>query len=489
VPLDGLSDAENVLIRDGKFIVRPGVTAYGDDINERPLGYIQYFNNAGTVITVMGTDLGWHKLDSATDTWTDITEALNPLTGGALDPHIFRIFQKAGATWLLGTNGADAPKKWDSVAATYVDMGGSPPRARCMEMTFERLILGNLLSGGTISPVAVDVSAFQDFDSGWGATQTALLADTPGEIMSMNNLGLFQTAIYKKDAIYLAIAQGATDPFRFELKVAPVAGPASYRSVVPLPDGTQIYLAEDGDIKLFDGISVRSYLGRGAQDFITGSMNVSTIRRAFGFLDTERGEAVFMYPEQTETEASVGIVINLRTRAFWPLRWSALEFSAGIKLALDTGATIGELSGTIGGLAATIGEFASSTPRRFLGQIGGQTYQDTGDDDAGTAIPFHAESGLFNLGSSLRRKTVHEVHYRFVQTAAAQNIDARLGYSDHGEARTLETAQTLALNTAGPYKSSHRRTARLVSQRLEGSASQPIQIREINVIASLRGVR
>ena len=39
---DGLVDSKNWVYRNSNFFVRPGLTNFADDIDERPMGYIQY---------------------------------------------------------------------------------------------------------------------------------------------------------------------------------------------------------------------------------------------------------------------------------------------------------------------------------------------------------------------------------------------------------------------------------------------------------------
>jgi hypothetical protein len=177
-----LRDAENWILRDGVFSIRPGYTevALGNEPAGRILGFAEYIHNDGSRKLVAGTATGWYVHDVAGNEWDDITGTA--LTGGVSDFVVFRVFDKAGVKYLLGTNGANTMKKWNGTAATYSDVAGAPPRARCMAISNDRIVLFNLKSGATISGSAYDVSANKDFDAGWGVTLTGILADTPGEI-------------------------------------------------------------------------------------------------------------------------------------------------------------------------------------------------------------------------------------------------------------------------------------------------------------------
>ena len=103
---EGLYQSENWVLRDGVFQVRPGSTVFGNDINQRATGYIQYRHSDAALRTVKGTIAGWWKYAAGTDLFTDITGTA--LTATAVQQQVFRVFQKAGATWLLGINSASS---------------------------------------------------------------------------------------------------------------------------------------------------------------------------------------------------------------------------------------------------------------------------------------------------------------------------------------------------------------------------------------------
>lgn len=489
-----LSEVENFLLRDGGFTLRPGLLAFADDIDERPMAYVFYKNNSDTVFIVMATDDAWWHYNAGTDAWTDISDVIT-LTATAVDHTTFRVFQTAGATTLLGTNGVDAPNKWTGTGNMAV-IGGSPPKARCMAINNNIVMLGHLTSGGTTSPVAIDVSDPLDPDNGWG-TFVTLLADTPGHIVSMNELGSLLTAIYKDDAIYLAAASGGVDPFTYELKYADIDGPASEKCVVPIAEGQQVVLTNQGDVKIFDG---NSYIGfhkaygstrETILKRVRETANFTNFSRSWGVYKQRRREVWFFYPEQNASDPNIGIVLNLNTGGVWPIRYGGHSLSAGLDLDIPTGPTIGELVGTVGEQPAgqTIGEYGSSVSRLILGDIGGQSYQDTGDDDAGTVIDFTAETGLQGLEAPNNIKTLHEIQYLFKKAAMSQNVSTQVGVMNYGEDRALGTARTIDVGADGPYIKGYRQDGRLFSLRLSGSASYPITWRGAFVHASLRGQR
>jgi len=152
--------------------------------------------------------------------------------------------------------GADNPKKWTGTG-NYADIGGTPQKAGAMMIVNNRLILGNLATDG---PVAVDVSANLDFDTGWA--QVKLLADTPGHIKTMLEGGPSQGYIYKSDGIHAAIAQSGLIPFALPLVPQSLGmhGPTSAQDIGADSRGYHYWVADNGAVYRFDGVSIL-YLG------------------------------------------------------------------------------------------------------------------------------------------------------------------------------------------------------------------------------------
>ena len=493
VPLDALRDAENWMRRAGKFRVRPGFTAWATNPAQRPTGLIQYVAHDLGLRTVLGTVSGWWRYNAATDAWVDITQPANALTASVTQLQVFRTFSKAGATWLLGVNGKDAPKKWDSTAATYVNIAGSPPIARCMMVVADRVILGNLTSGATLSPVAIDVSALSDFDSGWGTVLVKVLGEITGEIVAMQELGHLQGAIYASEAIAIATAQEGSVPFRFEFRPG-IKGPVTAKAVAALSEGLHAYLAGDSAVYAFDGTTPRS-LGLAIQRQIANTITTDRLGRAWVAWDAEHQQLWVVYVPIGGAEPSRGVVIQFPGLACYPVRWTTLTPTCGAKIANPMGSlTIGQLQVPIGELTRTLGELDVSVPRFVIGHSGGQTYQDSGLSDAGASIPSFFEPGLHDLGRRGAFKTVQEVDHFFQTSGGSQIVRPRLGTSDYGEDRVLEadpagTENELNLANGGPYRTGHRLTGRLFTMRVEAEASQSVEWKGSEVTFAMRGLR
>lgn len=474
IPQNGARDCENWLYRDREFRVRPGLTTFGNDINQRPAGFISYDDVGGNRRIVMGTDDGWWTYDEATNTWTDISGTA--LTA-SFEQQVFRFFQVSSDTHLLGVNGKDSAKTWDSDPTTnYAAIGGTPPIARCMMILADSVLLGNLSSGATINPAAIDVSNRLDFNAGYGIRLVAILANAL-DIIAMEEMGDFVGAIYCADSIWLAIAQGGNTPFRFEPKkrFQEGDGPASTLSVAKRGNGSHVYLSRSAHIKQFDGAGLETVWPE-ASAYIRATANIATIGRAWAAYDSENREVLFVYPEKGNFEPNLGVIVKESTGAAYPVRWPGKMMTAGGFAKVARGIRIGDLTMPIGSISQTIGELGSAGLGRriILGESGGQSYESIGDDDAGTGIPFFAETGLNNLGSGTKFKTVQMIEHRFTKIAGSQTVTVKIGKSNSGAERTLSSGHDIDIGSNGPYKTGHRKSSKFLSVRLEGTATRPV---------------
>ena len=470
IPPTALRDAQNWVLRDGIFRVRPGLATFGNDVNERPMGFADYVHNDGARRLVMGTTVGWRKYNTGANTWDSITGVL---TGSATDQVVFRVFDRGGTKYLLGTNGADTLKKWDGAAGAFSAASGSPPRARCMVVANDRIVLFHLLSGPTISGSAYDVSASKDFDAGWGTTLTGILVDTPGSIVSALEFGPLQSVIYKDDAIYVMFAQAPTTaPFRFELKSAAIAGPLSPLCAVQVTDGLHAFLGSDGAVRLFDGVETRS-IGYHVQKYIADRMDPAIAARSFGFFDRELNELVFAFPEVGSSEPNVFVYLNVGSGALWPQRLPqvpGVRVSAGLKVTAQTSITLGDLTGALGDYDKTLGEFDTPARRVILAETGGQVFTNTGKSDGGSAISAFFETGL--VGEERDWKTLIEIEHLLKPQPSAISANVQIGAAVSNEDRVLGAAAAIPHGVAAPpFRTWHRVSTRQFSYRLDVSSS------------------
>jgi hypothetical protein len=473
---DSLYYSRNWVYRDGKFKVRPGLAAYGNSLGEVPLAFYQYDHSDTHRRTVVSSLTKWWNL-SAINVWTDITDPTHPLTGTYTTSPNFRVFYKAGVSYLLGVNGyADAPKKWDGTSATYDDIAGSPPNAKCIACGPDRVLLGNLSYSGETYPLQIDVSAFNDFDSGWLTVQTVNLAETSGQIIEMRELGNLNIVIYKSDAIYVAIPQAQIYPYAFQLVQTGIKGPANSRCVVSTPFG-QIYLSFDGNVYLFNGSYVTP-LGKAIQAHMITNADLDHLDTAWGYYDPRRQMVFFIYRLPGVKEPQEGICVDLlNNNAVWPISWANLRMTAGWGGLLESNILIKDMVEPLSYYTAALQDLTWLYTKTLFADQSGQIYleDDTYTTDGDDPIPFSLETGLFNNSQDGRRWiTIQEMEHFFVTAADEQRICIELGKSNYGENPTYTPAQIIDIGAGGPYVTSYRDTSRLTSLKIYGNATQAI---------------
>lgn len=488
VPPSALIESQNMILRRGRFQPRYGVVAFASNKpSQKVKGVIGYRHSDGTDKLVIGTEAGWWRYNSGTTAWVDISGTAL----AASDHIIFRVFQKDGATHLLGINNqVSTMKKWDGAAATYSAVGGTPPLAKAMMVLANRVLLFNLADNGAysgvISPVGYDVSAFNDFDSGWGSVLNGLLVDTPGPIVAALEMGDLQGAIYKTDAIVMAIAQAATVPFRFEWRVIGNIGPANSRCVVAIPDGSHVFLAPDGSLNRFDGVSVQS-LGYHIQKQILDSCDgVLSQLETTGwlFFDPERNEIQIHYKDASSSQR-LWCVVSLENSSVWPMLWG------GSEMALDDHA---------GGRVVIPG--LTGTHILYFSTLG-QAYKETlAEDVTGTTddIAVIWETPLSDLGAPGYWKTLNSMDHLFQcgvddprnPTPGSETIVITARYSDGGEVPADADAGqniTISASQLNSYTTDHRATGKLMGVKYSGTIDVLFEYRGASGAAVLRGER
>ncbi len=460
--------AENMIFRDGDFKTRPGFATFANDINERPLAYIQYSNVDGATKVVMGTDKGWWLLSS--NTWTSITGTA--LTGSETDFVVFRTFVKGVVTYLLGTNGKDTAKKWDGSAGAYSAIGGSPPKARCMAVLFNRCVLGNLTSGDTIHPAAIDVSNDKDMDTGWG-TQLVAIVGTDSPIVTIRELSDQTAAILKSDEIHLLIAQSGTTPFRPQFVKSGISGPASEKMAARLTEGSVVMVGKDGLASIFDGAAVQE-LPYSIQKQIVSTCNPEKMDRGWCTYDSDRRELWIMFPLQGSVDPNGGVMVNMGTLQVYPIRFAALKMTAGRKIKTATGVSIGDLTVPIGSLTQTLGDLGSNSAVRRLvfGDIGGQSFQDTATKDNAVSIPFSWETPV--RGKAEHFGTIERIRHRFKPSAMSQTVSVQVGKRNEAGDIAYGTAKSLNAGSTRRKVTGHRVTAEYFALRFSGDAHEDV---------------
>lgn len=486
LPEDALATAENMVYRNGKFRVRPGLVELGNTTSKtgRCQGLIEYLHDDGSRRLVKGMVTGWLQYNVATSNWDD--KSGTALTATAQDLQVFRVFVRSGLTWLLGTNGKDSPKKWDGVTATYVDMGGTPQVAKAMAIAGKHLLLGNLATDG---PTAIDVSADLDFDTGWGTTQTESLNQTPGEIMLMLELNEFNTVVYKDDAIHVAQFVAQSDPFRFPLMVSNIRGPMSPQSVVTIADGSQVLLCDDGIVRRYTG-------GVSAPPLIVGGVDLSTAARRLvldsikielkglvsAVYNSRDDEIWFYYPENISNDNSVGIVINLRHQNVMKIRYPGDTPACSIFAFVEDGLTFDEWTTTFDNTPTAFNAFNQRTKRHIVGDgSNDKVYLNNAPTDDGSDITAHWEFGVQALSTTEREKLVTEVETFISKTGANQTATLQFQVTASGEDTSNGTNRAFQTSTGNQHLTGVREKGRFFKLRYDITTDEEISWRGADV--------
>lgn len=465
---------------------------------------------------IVGTTRKILKLNRATAFWEELTgeaitvapESPNTRLNGTwgINPVIFRIFESGSSrgdsrTWLLATNGVDRPLVWtdeipngkmrfmgqilDNIDPGYIDgdndpYGVSAPIARTMAVASNRVLLGNLPS---VSGYAVDVSSFNDMDRGWGRVQRTLVGDTPGEIVSLNEISALAVAIYKTDAIYSAIAQvdfvQTQAPFRFELVKAGVPGPCSPMCVLRMHTGEQAYLGRDGGVYVYDGVAPRD-VGRNVRRMIQPFLDTNNVGRAWGMVDNARKLLWFFYPTKSQN-INRGVVMSTDQGLpfpVWPIQMPAgWQMTAGQRCFFETDTAIGEIEDSLVSQdPKALGDYRTGREEVCIGRINNswftQKWFDDGDyTDEGIPIECYLKTGWNPLGSMIQFKTVHELYHLF--KCEGDELTVNMTVAAHQSDRTIILSGPEGLsNLSVQHRTNHRATGTRFSIELDVMTSR-----------------
>jgi len=449
------------------------IRTYASGVSARPLGVVQWNAETEKNSLVVMTGAGWFHYIPSTGTWVDITGS-NPLTGSPEALGVFRTFEKGNATYLIGCNGSDPPKYWDGETATYTDFASSALASRVPIVSANRMVL----AGAGTDHLIVDVSAFNDFTTGYGTVQQTLLGDTPGEIIAGLEINALRHVIYKTDAIYNGIAQaefyGVAAPFRYEAAATDVPGPVSPLAVLRLPDGTQCYLGEDGGLYVFDGVRPRE-MGRHIRFHVQETWDYNLRRQSWMTFDQHRKLLWIWYPHSTGGMQK-GIVCSVDQAIpglGWPM-WlaelpSGWEATAGRTISTVAAETIGDGSGDlIGDSGDSIGSGQTLVPKETIFDKSGVFYTQKWDD--GTYLDGYAKlsvdciTGYSSFNAPDKFKTVHEVEH-LVELITSQSLAFQLKSTNYGEDVTTSAGATV-VSTTKPRTSSFRQAGKWFALRL-----------------------
>ena len=447
-PGDSLIDGSNVLVRDGRLIIRSGFRKLESaGFGERVMGALYYELANGTKRTVAGGISKRKYYDGSV--WADIT---GPAWTGTEDNQArFVDFPSGGTIYLIGVNGKDATVVWDGVSVADAAIGGGAPIAKDVTACANHVIYGNVILGGISYPCSVMYSESNDHTV-TKATSMIDVAEGQGTIVAVRNLGVQSFAIYTTKAQYVATAQGGAVPFRVDYRSGQ-PGPVSPAAVVVGGDDGQFYFGEDCNFYRFDGGTCKA-IGDGVQPKIFSSLSPSFRQRSHGVYDRQNREIHWFWIPIGSDKPTAGITYSLKTGAFSPIHSYAIPISASWRWNDQSGFRWADLSGTWTNLGLTYPTWLSmgspENSAQMLGGISGQTYIMCGQStDDGYTIPAWWEYPALALAGPGMEIVVEGFEPYYKQIPIPMDLEVRAGTAQFpGGTITYEPAQVFDMSAS-----------------------------------------
>jgi hypothetical protein len=426
LPTNALRLCQNMMrSKNGTLDIRPGHERIGDDgPGGRIVGLVRFKTASGTEKIVAANKTGWWHWDGSD--WNDISGTA--LSGDDDDLARFQVFPVSGAFKVIGVNEANSPKIWDGVAATYSDLGGSPPTAIDVSAAANRLLL-------LASPDNVRISDFNNpevWPSGGG--YSVRLPDVGDEMIGLGAMSRTSVGIFGEQSQYIARAQSGSSPFRFE-KVSDQIGPLS-KAVTVGVGGVRWYLGDDGSIYRFDGNPCVE-VSRAMQKFVQENLHFSNKRMSHGCYVQPLGKIFFWFPSSTDnTYPSLGIYFDPIThemgRLYYPggvTASASWRFVAGVTWA-DVAGLTWETVSAVYPLWSSPG--GTAILRQLLGDQNGKVYGVGIGDGSDNGQPIEAKWELPLKSYAGWDKNIHPETFEtfFRKTTTTTIFDLSLGYTD-----------------------------------------------------------
>jgi len=380
-----------MLSRNGGLAMRNGYRELASTGPATRIMGLVYWRNASdsTNRTVAATRTGLWRFDGTS--WADITGG-TVLNAATTDIVRFEVFSTSGAFSAIAGDGGVVPQTWDGAAATFTDLGGSPPVAVDVSAAANRFLL-------LINPDNIRISAFND-PATWPAGLTVRLPDRGDIKIGMERLGRLAVGIYGEESQWVGRAQRGSFPFRFE-KIDEKPGPLSKGCIIG--DGrVNYYLGTDGITYRFDGTACRP-ISLAMEAFVVENLNHDNKAMAHGWLDSQR-RISWVFPSASSTAPNLGVYLDLNNMSMGRLSYNNITASARWgTVALVTWDDL--TSFTWDTVAATFSSwtaFGQGAARgEIVGDVDGQVHavsQGAGSDNGGTIdavweLPLRAWAG------------------------------------------------------------------------------------------------
>lgn len=303
--------ARNVVPFAGGYYPFPSAQVVSDDIAKYARGAISATASTGTSYNIAGDETKLYSL--ASGTWGDVTRA-----GGdyACDDEDVWDFAKFGDV-VIATNGADEVQAITLGSSNFDDLAGSPPKAKCVAVIGDFVMLGNLES----APTSVRWSGFGD-ETQWAtnpATQSDAqeIAGNYGPIRRI--IGGAAGYIFHERGVTKATRVGPPEVFAFH-QVERVHGAISHGAVCDAGNAI-FYISQDDFYLLTDNGAQNIGANKIAKTFFA-DLQANYAYRISSAVDIVRSLAMWAYPGAGSFEGQPNKIIVYH----WPSgRWAQAE--------------------------------------------------------------------------------------------------------------------------------------------------------------------
>lgn len=192
--------------------------------------------------------------------------------------------------WLIALNFIDAPQilKTFQTTANFINLGGTPPKAKYGIINNGHLILAYLDDAGVIAPKDLIWSAYESIEDFVVSLTTGAdrqtLYDADGEIMGIFNIGN-DFLVFHKNSITKGRWVGRPNTFAFDYNIFKNIGAIKG---TPITIGNKIYFWDEKSIYVTDGVSCQD-IGFGYRNTILSSLDLGYLYRITTAHDTHHG--------------------------------------------------------------------------------------------------------------------------------------------------------------------------------------------------------
>lgn len=312
----GTTLAKNVITHQGSYREFNDLSVTSSALTKYCRGAAFYEDKDGNLEAFAGDETQLYRLAAAS--WDEKTPA-SPYACGTSDYFEFVKFGEA----VIATNFADNVQyRAFGAAGDFADLGGSPPKAKCIAVVKSFVVLGNINDGGTHKPSTVAWSG-QNLETSWGsnpATQadSQLLAGEGGAIQAITSSS-DTSLIFTERSIWTMTYQGP--PVIFAFREFPGLGTPAPRSVVQYGD-TTYFFGQDGFYRYVLGRGVEPIGDKKVDLWFRARVNKAAWHRMVGAVDYAAGKVMWAYPTGSQSDPTEIIIFDYKTG-----QWSFVEIT------------------------------------------------------------------------------------------------------------------------------------------------------------------